>query len=77
MGPKWSFGWSAYITDDASYKSNGINVYPRGGGREAHGFTDTSYTMGKLQEISQTRLKRISWSPPVYERLFADGSKEV
>ena len=77
LGPKWTFGWLGYLVDDPVSSSQLPYVYPPGGGSEVHSNLDGATGYYQLQSISRTKLRRISWSTPVYERNFADGSKEV
>jgi RHS repeat-associated protein len=78
LGPKWTFGWLGYLVDSPISTTSQLPViYPPGGGSETHINYDAGTGYYKLHYVSRTKLKRVSWPVPIYERNFADGSKEV
>src|SRR5207249_2943574 len=75
LGPKWTFNWLAYITDNPSSPSANVNYYVEGGGTLPFtGFSGVSQTFA-IQQKSQALLKRTSTNS--YEMSFHDGSKIV
>ena len=78
FGPKWTFNWLSYVTDnpDPNYTSADRKVCIAGGGTEVYsGFASSSQSLPDSQ--SHAVLVRISTTPIKYERRFPDGSKEV
>jgi RHS repeat-associated protein len=75
FGPKWTFDWLSYITDNPLSPSADVNYYIMGGGtRTFTGFNPTNRTFA-YQQFDQTRLTRTSAS--AYEMLSRDGSRKV
>jgi YD repeat-containing protein len=69
-GPKWTFDWLSYVTDQPASPANARTVYLRGGGREQHQNSPYHWR-------SAASLIRVSTSPIHYERHLQDGSVEV
>ncbi len=75
LGPKWTFNWLSYVTDDPSNPATGATVYVRGGGSEAYsGWNDGSQSYAP---DAQSMAVLVKTSPTGYERRLPDGSKEV
>jgi len=75
LGPKWTFNWLAFISDNPSNPSADVSYYTDGGGTLPFtGFDSKSQTYAS-QIKSQARLTRTLASS--YEMLFPDGSKNV
>jgi len=75
LGPKWTFNWLAYITDNPGAPGGDVKYYTDGGGSlPFSGFDNNSQTYSS-QLKSQALLKRTS--PTSYEMLFRDGSKRI
>jgi RHS repeat-associated protein len=76
LGPKWTFGWLSYVTDDGpGAPSVNPRVYVRAGGTEVFGgfvSATQSYAPDK-----QTLAVLVRTSNSTYEKRFPDGSKEV
>ena len=76
LGPKWTFNWLSYVTDDGSAAASASpTVYVRGGGTEVFGGFDSgtqSYAPDR-----QTLAILVRTSSSTYERKFPNGSKEV
>ena len=76
LGPKWTFNWLSYVTDDGSAAASATpSVYVRGGGTEVFGGYDSgtqSYTPDR-----QTLAVLVRTSSSTYERRFPNGSKEI
>jgi RHS repeat-associated protein len=75
FGPKWTFDWLSYITDNPSSLSADVTYYIMGGGtRTFTGFDSTTQTY-TFQQLDQTRLTRISLT--TYEMLSRDGTRKI
>ena len=75
LGQNWFHDWMAYVVDDPTNPGTDVNLFPRGGGYDTFtGYDSTTQTYA-LDLISNTTL--VITSPTSYERLFADGSKEI
>ncbi|MDB6133281.1 MAG: hypothetical protein JWM59_1524 [Verrucomicrobiales bacterium] len=73
LGPKWTFDWLSYITDDPSNPHADVQYYRRGGFvRFFTGFNAANQSFA-LQPLDLTKLTRTS--PSSYEMLSGDGSK--
>ncbi len=76
LGPKWTFNWLSYVTDEGPGAAAAHpTVYVRGGGTETYsGYNPStlSYTPDK-----QTLAVLVRTTSTTYERRFPDGSKEV
>jgi YD repeat-containing protein len=73
FGPKWTFDWLSYITEDSSQPNERAYYIMGGGTRRFVGFS-TSQT-STFQQFDQTLLTRTA--PNNYEMLSPDGSKKV
>lgn len=76
LGPKWTFNWLSYVTDNGPAVASAYPaVYLRGGGTAVYkGFNSSTQSYAPDGQTLAT-LVRISDS--VYERRFPDGAKEV
>ncbi len=75
FGPKWTFDWLSYITDNPLSPSADVNYYVMGGGtRTFTGFNPDTQTF-VYQQFDQTRLTRTSATS--YEMISRDGSKKI
>ena len=76
LGPKWTFNWLSYVTDDGpSSPPANPSVYVRGGGTETfsgYNSSTQSYTSDR-----QTLAVLVWMGNGTYEKRFPDGSKEV
>ena len=78
FGPKWTFTWLSYITDNVSSNAT-ATLYPRGGGSEPFNFSSTSATTSAPGPYSQANLTRSvngSGSTTGFTLTFPDGSFE-
>jgi RHS repeat-associated protein len=75
LGPKWTFDWLSYVTDDPANPAAAARLYARGGGVEPYTGFNSSTQSYALQPDSHTLLVRTSSTS--YERRFIDGSKEI
>ena len=74
FGPKWTFDWLSYITDDPQSPLRDVSYYIMGGGtRTFTGFDDATQTYA-FQQLDQTKLKR---TPIGYEMLSRDGTIKI
>ena len=75
FGPKWTFDWLAYITDNPFSPFADVTYYMMGGGtRTFTDFRNNTQTYA-FQQFDQTQLTRTS--PDTYEMLSRDGSRKV
>jgi len=77
VGPKWTYNWLGYVQDDPSSPGARTLVYLAGGtGRPYEGFSAGTGAFAPDAETG-AQLVRVSSNPVVYERRFADGSRDV
>jgi RHS repeat-associated protein len=75
LGPKWTFNWLAFISDNPGSPSADVNYYTDGGGiLPFTGYNSGSQTYAN-QIKSQALLTRTSASS--YEMLFPDGAMNI
>jgi RHS repeat-associated protein len=75
LGPKWTFNWLAYISDNPSSQSADVSFYTDGGGTLPFtGFNSGSQTFAP-QMKTQAQLRRTSTNS--YELLLPDGAKTI
>src|SRR5436190_293639 len=74
LGPKWTFGWLSYITDDPSAQLATTAVYVPGGGAEIFAF---DYSTQTFQTDPQSHAALVKTGASSYERRLPDGSKQV
>ena len=75
LGPKWTFNWLSYVTDDPNNTSANATVYVAGGGAEKYsGFDSGSQS---YQPDPQSHAVLVRTAPAAYEKRFPDGSKQV
>jgi len=75
LGPKWTFNWLSYVTDDPNNGSAGATVYVSGGGVEKYlGFDSGSQS---YQADPQSHAVLVRTSSTTYEKRFPDGSKQI
>lgn len=78
FGPKWTFNWLSYITDDV-HSAASATVYMRGGGSEPFTFSSTTATTSYAGPFSQTILTRTvngSGTSTSFTLTHPDGSFE-
>ena len=75
LGPKWTFNWLSYVTDNPSDPAAGATVFLRGGGREVYANWDSKSQSYDPAPETMAVLVRIA--PSTYERRLPDGSKEI
>ncbi len=74
LGPKWTFGWLSYVTDNPTTQLSSVAVYLPGGGTENYSFDSVSQTFAPE---SQSHALLVRTSPNSYEKRFPDGSKQI
>jgi RHS repeat-associated protein len=75
FGPKWTFDWISYITDNPLSPAADVNYFVMGGGTDTFtGFNSATQTFAP-QQYGQARLTRTG--PASYEMVSSDGSKEI
>jgi RHS repeat-associated protein len=75
LGPKWTFDWLAYITDDPNIPSADASYFTTGGGTERFsGYNSGTSTYANEKESHASLVRTSSTS---YERRLPDGSKQI
>jgi RHS repeat-associated protein len=74
LGPKWTFSWLAYVSDDPNTQLPLTGLYRSGGGAEIFAFDSGSQTFTRDAQSHATLVKTGAAS---YERRMPDGSKQV
>jgi RHS repeat-associated protein len=74
LGPKWTFGWLSYISDNPNTQLPLTRLYRSGGGAEVFAFDSGSQTFVTDTQSHATLVKTGAAS---YERRLPNGSKEV
>ncbi|MBA3831736.1 MAG: RHS repeat protein [Chthoniobacterales bacterium] len=74
LGPKWTFGWLAYVSDDPLRQPPQTAVYVPNGGTEIYSFDQTSLSFLPHPQSHATLVKT---GAATYERLLPDGSKQI
>ena len=75
LGPKWTFDWLAYITDDPTTPSADASYFTTGGGTERFsGYNSGTSTYANEKESHASLVRTSSTS---YERRLPDGSKQI
>jgi RHS repeat-associated protein len=75
LGPKWTFGWLSYVTDDPNTPSGNVDVYVPGGGEETYSGFDSA-TQAYVPD-AQSHAVLVRTSSTTYEKRFPDGSKQL
>src|SRR6266404_3948225 len=75
LGPKWTFNWLSYVTDNPNNVGAKVSAYASGGGIEVYsGFN--SGTQSYLPD-PQSHAVLVRTSSNTYEKRFSDGSRQV
>src|SRR5205085_8917560 len=75
LGPKWTFNWLSYVTDDPNNPSADVAVFLATGGSRTYSGFDAQTQSYPPDAFTHAALVRTS--PTTYERRFPDGSKHV
>jgi RHS repeat-associated protein len=73
LGPKWTFNWLSYVSDNPNQQLPAVGVYMSGGGAEIYPYNSTTQTYG-IYPRSHAALVRTANG---YERDMSDGSKQI
>jgi RHS repeat-associated protein len=75
LGPKWTFNWLSYVTDNPNDLSGNVSVYVRGGGTERY----SGFDVGSQSYLPdpQSHAVLVRTAPAAYEKRLPDGSKQV
>jgi RHS repeat-associated protein len=74
LGPKWTFDWLSYLTDDPTTQLPLIGLYRSGGGAEIFAFDSTAQ---RFTADAQSHATLVRTDAASYERRLPDGSKQV
>jgi len=74
LGPKWTFNWLSYVTDDPTAQLPQTSVYVPNGGAEIYSFDQGSQT---FLPHAQSHARLVKTGAATYERHLLDGSKEI
>src|SRR5436190_840381 len=75
LGPKWTFNWLSYVTDNPNNVGAKVSAYASGGGIEVYsGFN--SGTQSYLPD-PQSHAVLVRTSSNTYEKRFPDGSRQI
>jgi RHS repeat-associated protein len=75
LGPKWTFNWLSYVTDDPNNSAANATVYlPRGGVEGYSGFNSGTQS---YSADPQSHAVLVRTSSTTYERRLPDGSKQI
>jgi RHS repeat-associated protein len=77
LGPKWTHNWLAYVEDTPSNAAADVTLHRAGGGSDVFTGYDASTRQFTVNARFNDVLKRSQDSPPVYQRLLPDGSREI
>jgi YD repeat-containing protein len=75
LGPRWTFNWLSFIQDDPTAVGQPVELYLRGGGRESYGGFQSGVSAYHVD--TKARVRIVSTSPIVYEKIQPDGSIEI
>jgi RHS repeat-associated protein len=74
LGPKWTFNWLAYVSDDPTVQLPQMSVYVPGGGAEIFTYNAGAQSFAPDPQSHATLVKTGTAN---YERKLPDGSKQV
>jgi RHS repeat-associated protein len=74
LGPKWTFNWLSFVTDDPVTQQSRTLVSTRSGGAEVHAFQAAT---GDFAPDPQSHAALSRTGPASYEKHYPDGSKEI
>ena len=74
LGPKWTFNWLSYVTDNPIAPGQSTAVYTRSGGAEIFAFNFVSQTFAP---DAQSHAEMVKTGDSSYERRLPDGSKQI
>ncbi|HKP03471.1 MAG TPA: RHS repeat-associated core domain-containing protein [Chthoniobacterales bacterium] len=74
LGPKWTFDWLSYVTDDPNAQFPLVSLYMSGGGAEIYPIAADTLTFAP---DPQSHAVLVKTGPDSYERRSPDGSKQI
>jgi RHS repeat-associated protein len=74
LGPKWTFNWLSYVTDDPVTQASSSAVYLPGGGAETYSY---NFSTQSFAPHTQSHAILVRTGSNSYERRLPDGSKQV
>jgi RHS repeat-associated protein len=74
LGPKWTFDWLSFITDDPINQLPSTNLYRAGGGSEIFAYDSGSQS---FVPDPQSHAVLVKTGAATYERRLPDGSREI
>jgi hypothetical protein len=74
LGPKWTFNWLSYVTDDPVTQLPATSVNVPNGGSEAYAFDSISQA---FVPHPQSHAMLVKTGSTTYERRLPDGSKQI
>lgn len=74
LGPKWTFGWLSYVSDDPNSQLPLTGLYRSGGGAEIFAYDAPSQA---FVPDAKSHALLVKTGAASYERRMSDGSKEV
>jgi RHS repeat-associated protein len=74
LGPRWTFNWLSYVSDDPTTQLASTSVYVPGGGAEIFTFDSSTQT---FRTDAQSHATLVKTGAASYERRLPDGSKQV
>jgi RHS repeat-associated protein len=74
LGPKWTFSWLSFVSDDPTTQLASTSVYVPGGGAEIFAFDSSTQT---FRTDAQSHATLVKTGASSYERRLPDGSKQV
>ncbi|MDR0716128.1 MAG: hypothetical protein LBF50_01760, partial [Azoarcus sp.] len=77
LGPNWTAGGIAYISDNPDWSGSNVRRYMAGGGIRLQKDYDAASGAFARDTDDQSQLVRVSTDPLIYERHLADGGKEI
>jgi RHS repeat-associated protein len=75
LGPKWTFNWLSYVTDDPNDTAASATIYVGGGGAEP--YTGFDWNSQSYRADPQSHAVLVRTSPTTYEKRYPDGWKQV
>ncbi len=74
LGPKWTFNWLSYVSDDPTAQLPQLSVYVPNGGAEVYSFDQGSQS---FLPHPQSHAALVKIGSATYERRLPNGSKQV
>lgn len=75
LGPKWTFNWLSFITDDPTATSANVSMFTKVGG--SYAFKNFNNTTQKFDRQPHSQAILVRTGPASYENNFPDGSRQI